>query len=67
MSRKDQSLTAIFAAPLALAVLSLIGLIGALLADGAWDRIGAALLAAPVAAILWARLRSSSEAPRAER
>ena len=68
MSRKDQSLTAIFAAPLALAVLSLTGLIGALLADGAWDVIGAALLAAPVAAILWARLtRSSSERPRRER
>ena len=68
MSRKDQSLAAIFAAPLALAALSLTGLIGALLADGAWDVIGAALLAAPVAAILWARLtRSSSERPRRER
>ena len=67
MSRKDQSLAAIFAAPLALAALSLIGLIGALLADGAWDWIGAALLAAPVAAILWARLRSGSERPRRER
>ena len=68
MSRKDQSLTAIFAAPLLLAALSLTGLIGALLADGAWDWIGAALLATPVAAILWARLtRSSSERPRRER
>ena len=68
MSRKDQSLAAIFAAPLLLAALSLTGLIGALLADGAWDVIGAALLAAPVAAILWARLtRSSSERPRRER
>ena len=68
MSRKDQSLAAIFAAPLALAALSLTGLIAALLADGAWDVIGAALLAAPVAAILWARLtRSSSERPRRER
>ena len=68
MSRKDQSLAAIFAAPLALAALSLTGLIGALLADGAWDWIGAALLATPVAAILWARLRrSSSERPRRER
>ena len=73
MSRKDQSLGAIFAAPLLLAALSLTGLIGALLADGAWDVIGAALLAAPVAAIIRARLtrsggaRSRSEAPRAER
>ena len=68
MSRKDQSLAAIFAAPLALAALSLTGLIGALLADGAWDWIGAALLTTPVAAILWARLRrSGSERPRRER
>ena len=67
MSRKDQSLTAIFAAPALLAALSLTGLIGALLADGAWDVIGAALLTAPVAAILWARLRSGGERPRRER
>lgn len=64
MSRKDRSLTAIFAAPALLAALSLTGLIGALLADGAWDGLFAALLAGPVAAILWARLRSGSEAPR---
>ena len=68
MSRKDQSLTAIFAAPLALATLSLTGLIGALLADGVWNVIGAALLAAPVGAILWARLRRARrERPRRER
>lgn len=49
-------LWATFAAPLAIGVLSLIGLVGALLDDGAWDRIGALLLAVPVAAIIWARL-----------
>ena len=57
MSRKDRSLTAIFAAPLALAILSLIGLVGALLDDGAWDWIGAGLLAVPVGAVAWARFR----------
>jgi predicted naringenin-chalcone synthase len=64
MSREDQSLTAIFAAPALLAALSLIGLTLALLDDGAGDVIGAALLAAPVAAILWARLRSGRQRPR---
>lgn len=57
MSRKDRPLGAIFAVPALLAALSLVGLVGALLADGAWDRIGACLLATPVAAVLWARLR----------
>ncbi|MEH6664642.1 MAG: hypothetical protein V7678_07305 [Brevundimonas sp.] len=57
MSRKDRSLAAVFAVPALLAALSLTGLVGALLADGVWDRLGAALLAAPVAAVLWARLR----------
>ena len=44
MSRKDLSLAAIFAAPALLASLSLAGLTVALLDDGAWDWIGAALL-----------------------
>ncbi|MBU1383745.1 MAG: hypothetical protein KKG14_03505 [Alphaproteobacteria bacterium] len=55
--RGSFSLLAIFGAPLALAVLSLIGLIGALLADGLWDGLGAALLGASLAAIVWARFR----------
>ena len=50
MSRKDLGPrdlgpAAIFGIPLALAVLALVGLVGALLADGAWDGIGAGLLA----------------------
>jgi len=65
VSRKDQSLTAIFAAPALLAALSLTGLTLALLDDGAGDVLGAVLLAAPVAAILWARLRPAH--PRPER
>ena len=55
MSRGNLSLSAIFGAPMVLAVLSLIGLIGALLADGAWDWIGAGLLTTTILAILWAR------------
>lgn len=51
------SLGAIFGAPLALAVLSLIGLVGALLADGLWDGLGAGLLATGVVTIVRVRLR----------
>ena len=45
MSRKDLNLRAIFAAPLLLFALSLIGLVVALLGDGPWDWVGQALLA----------------------
>ena len=55
-SHKALGLGAVFAAPLALFVLSLVGLIGALLEDGAWDWIGSALLTTAVAAVVWARL-----------
>ncbi|MDY6923038.1 MAG: hypothetical protein SWI22_03635 [Pseudomonadota bacterium] len=57
LMRGSFSLVAIFGAPLALAALSLIGLIGALLADGLWDGLGAGLLGVSVLAIAWARLR----------
>jgi hypothetical protein len=66
MSRKRAGLVAIFAAPMALAVLSLIGLVGALLADGAWDGIGAGLLATSAAAVVWSRLRRPGERRRGE-
>ena len=46
MSRADLSLWRIFRIPLLLALLSLTGLIGALLDDGLWDGLGAGLLAA---------------------
>lgn len=59
---------AVFGAPLALAVLSLIGLVGALLADGAWDRIGAGLLATSLVTIAWARFRPrQTGSPRGRR
>lgn len=54
MSRKDLTLRAVFAAPLVLFVLSLIGLVGALLEDGLWDWLGSALLASTVVATGWA-------------
>ena len=57
MRTRRLGLGAVFAVPAVLFVLSLIGLVGALLADGAWDGIGAALLAMAVAAAVWARLR----------
>ncbi len=57
MTRENLSLGTIFRTPLALALLSLTGLVGALLADGVWDMIGTGLLVASFGAILWARLR----------
>lgn len=53
MSRKDLGLWAIFAAPTALFVLSMIGLVGALLDDGLWDWLGSALLASTVVVTAW--------------
>jgi hypothetical protein len=61
MSPKRQSLAAVFAIPLLLAVFSLTGLIGALLADGEWDLAGAGLLATSLAAVGWARWRRSRD------
>lgn len=54
MSRKDLTWRAIFGAPLVIGALSLVGLVGALLDDGAWDRLGAALLAISLCAVVWA-------------
>lgn len=48
------SLQAIFAIPLVVAILSLIGLVGALLGDGVWDWIGWLGLGACVAVTIWA-------------
>lgn len=54
MSRKDLTWRAIFGAPLVIGTLSLTGLVGALLDDGLWDALGAALLAVSLATIAWA-------------
>ena len=45
--------TQIWAAPAALGGASAVGLVPALLADGAWDILSWAALAAPVAVCLW--------------
>lgn len=55
MKRRDLGPWAIFGAPLALAVLSLVGLVGALLADGLWDPVGAGLLATALVAVVCVR------------
>ena len=47
-------LRGVFAIPLVVAILSLIGLIGALLGDGVWDGIGWIGLGACVAVTVWA-------------
>lgn len=68
MSRGNLSTIAIFGAPLALAVLSLIGLVGALLADGLWDGLGAGLLGVTVVTIVGARFRRrQTGSPRGRR
>jgi hypothetical protein len=61
MSRADLSLWRIFRIPLLLVALSLTGLIRALLDDGLWDGLGAALLAATlvIATAAWVRRRRS--------
>lgn len=59
MSRRPNSLWRIFRAPLLIAGLSLTGLVGALLDDGLWDGLGAALLASSVIATAWARLKAA--------
>ena len=51
------SLRQVFAAPLAIAVLSTVGLISALTGDGIWDMLSWLTLAIPVAVILWCWLR----------
>lgn len=61
---KALSLRAIFAAPLLIGVLSLIGLIAALLGDAAWDVAGWLGLAAPLIAFAWALIRAPAARPR---
>ena len=49
--------TQIWAMPVLLAVLTLIGLVAALLGDGVWDLVSAVTLGAPVAVGAWYGLR----------
>jgi len=52
--KRGQSLPAIFTIPIAVALLSLIGLVSALTGDGLRDVLSWAALAVPVAAVIWA-------------
>lgn len=47
-------LTTVFVMPAVVAVLSLIGLVAALIGDGAWDAVGWLGLGACVAILVWA-------------
>ncbi len=49
--------TQIWAIPVLLAVLTVVGLVAALLGDGAWDLVSAVTLGAPVAVGAWYALR----------
>ncbi|HWW65289.1 MAG TPA: hypothetical protein VNZ43_11055 [Sphingomonadaceae bacterium] len=52
--RRRRSNGAIFAVPILIALLSLIGLVSALIGDGAADVASWIALAVPVAAVFWA-------------
>lgn len=54
----------IFRWPLLIAILTLTGLIGALLEDGVWDGLGAALIATSAWAVAWARIKARARAER---
>ena len=56
--RRSFPLVAILGVPLLLMMLSLIGLVGALIYDGAWDVIGSALLGVVIGVALWAWVRA---------
>ncbi len=47
--------------PIVLGVMTVIGLLAALLGDGIWDAVSAAMLAAPALAALWGYLRRSPD------
>lgn len=52
--RRSFPLVAILGLPLLLMMLSLIGLVGALIYDGAWDVIGSALSGVVIGVAVWA-------------
>lgn len=54
------SLSRIFAIPIALGIVSAIGLIVALVGDGLWDAAGWSALAIPVLVTIWCLLRRSA-------
>ncbi|WP_085217519.1 hypothetical protein [Allosphingosinicella indica] len=52
--RRRQTMRAIFALPLAIALFSIVGLVSALTGDGFRDALSWAALGVPVAAVGWA-------------
>ena len=61
------SLWLTFRWPLLIAVLTLTGLLGALLEDGLWDVLGAALITVAPGAAAWARMRAPARPDRSPR
>jgi hypothetical protein len=57
----------IWRAPLVLALLTIVGLVSALLGDGWWDQLSAFALGVPVAMCAWYGLRGSRWRKRSER
>jgi type IV secretory pathway TrbD component len=57
MNRKPSTVRHLWGAPIAIALVSLIGLITALLGDGLNDWISWIGLSVPLVVLLWARLR----------
>ena len=57
MKTHSRRLGSIFAIPFILALLSLAGLVVALLGDGVWDGLGAGLLGVCLVMVLLARIR----------
>jgi hypothetical protein len=59
MSSGRRSLRQVFAAPAAMAVLGIVGLVSALIGDDVWDALSWGALAAPILAIAHFWRRSS--------
>jgi len=55
--------TQIWAMPVLLAILTLVGLVAALLGDGVWDLVSSVTLGAPVAVGLWFSMRRTPSKP----
>jgi hypothetical protein len=58
--RARLSLRQVFAAPMAIAILSGVGLVSALLGDDIWDVLSWLALTVPIVVILWRWLRRPS-------
>jgi hypothetical protein len=64
MTRKPSALFwRVYGWPLGLAVLSMVGLLSALLGDGAWDAFSWIALGIPLAVILWREFQARRRQP----